>query len=221
MAQANQQVDLTGWREPQDATQLSVQDDSVSTLEDQFSTPAGHLQPVQQHQQQQQHRRRQKQQQQQNQLQQQQQAAHLQWRREWDAEVQQYQLQQQQGSALANTQAPHPVVAQPNHPVRGVLRPAQFHPGNQIARLPAGRGRGIAFSSTVNTPMITPRLGIGRGSARRLLLSSTNPAVVVTPGSMINTHISALGNRMVTPITNPVTPATTGVLSLVSTAGGY
>merc|ERR1712155_330208 len=152
---------------------------------------------------------------------QQQQAAHRQWRREWDKEVRQYQLQQQQGSALANTQAPHPVVAQPNHPVRGVLRPAQFHPGNQIARLPAGRGRGIAFSSTVNANMGTPRLGLGRGSARRLLLSSTNPAVVITPGSMINSHISAMGNRMVTPVINPVTPATTGVLSLVSTAAGY
>merc|ERR1719394_227664 len=215
---AAQQVDLTGWRQPQDATQLSVQDDSVSTLEDQFSTPAEHLQPVRQHQQQQQFL-------QQQQAQQQQQAAHLQWRREWDEEVRRYQLQQQQGSALANTQAPHPVVAQPNHPVRGVLRPAQFHPGNQIARLPAGRGRGIAFSSTVNT-MGTPRLGLGRGSARRVLvhhLPSTNQAVVATPSSMINSHISAMGNHMVAPVINPggVTPANTGALGVVPTAAGY
>ena len=124
---------------------------------------------------------------------------------------------------IANTQTPHPVVAQPNHPVRGVLRPAQFHPGNQIARLPAGRGRGIAFSSTVNTNMGTPRLGIGRGSARRVLLSSTNPAVVVTPSSMINSHISAMGNHTVAPVINPggVTPANTGALSIVPTAAGY
>ena len=110
-----------------------------------------------------------------------------------------------------------------NTQTRGVLRPAQFHPGGQVARLPAGRGRGIAFSSTVNTNMGTPRLGIGRGSARRPLfhLSSTNQAVVVTPSSMINSHMSAMGNRMATPVLNPVTPATTGALSIVSTAAGY
>ena len=206
--------DLTGWRQPQDAT--GIQDDSASSLDDMFSTPAGHLQPHQQHQQQQLFL-------QQQQEQQQQQAAHLQWRREWDEEVRQFQLQQQQGSMLVNTQTPHTVVAQQNQPLRGVLRPAQFHPGGQVARLPAGRGRGIAFSSTVNTNMGTPRLGIGRGSARRPLfhLSSTNQAVVVTPSSMINSHMSAMGNRMATPVLNPVTPATTGALSIVSTAAGY
>merc|ERR1711867_106541 len=102
------------------------------------------------------------------------------------------------------------------------MGPAQFNPGNQIARMPAGRGRGIAFSSTVNVNTGTPRLGLGRGSARRVLvhhLPSTNQAVVATPSSMINSHISAMGTHMVTPVINPggVTPAHTGTLSHVST----